>query len=246
MLSEFHVTELLPAYVLGSLDPDETRQVKIHLSGCAHCQVELRLNQEIVDDLPLAIEEVEPPVGLQKQLMKRIQKTDSAAIAPVQMSRWEQLTAAVHQNRTFAFSQIALLLIVAILLISSLLLWQQLSRSEPSPDLGRMQAIQLKGTDLIPDAVGYLIISYDGLSGAIILDRLPELGEDQRYQLWLIKDGERTGGALLSVDELGYGGNRVRAPESLFNYSWAEVTIEPADGSVQPNGEVILEAELFP
>jgi anti-sigma-K factor RskA len=108
-----------------------------------------------------------------------------------------------------------------------------------------MQPIHLNNTGLIPNADGYLIISADGLNGAIVLDQLPQL-ETQEYQLWLVKDGQRTSGALLSVDELGYGGSGVDAPEQLFNYTWAEVTIETAGGSPQPTGDVIFRAALFP
>ena len=81
---------------------------------------------------------------------------------------------------------------------------------------------------------------------AVILDQLPQLEEERQYQLWLARDGERTSGAVLSVDELGYGGGRVRAPEALFNYAWAEVTIEAAGGSPQPTSDVILKGLLFP
>jgi anti-sigma-K factor RskA len=116
---------------------------------------------------------------------------------------------------------------------------------ESQPEPGQMQAIPLDSTGLIPNADGYLVISADGLSGALVLDQLPQL-DDQEYQLWLVKDGERTSGALLSVDELGYGGGRVNAPERLFNYAWAEVTIETAGVSPQPTGDVILKAPLFP
>ena len=78
-------------------------------------------------------------------------------------------------------------------------------------------------------------------------ERSPQLGEEQQYQLWLVKDdGERTGAALLSVDERGYGGGRVNPPESLFNYSAAEVTIEPGGGSTRPTTDVLLRATLFP
>jgi anti-sigma-K factor RskA len=131
------------------------------------------------------------------------------------------------------------------LLVSNILLWQQVNELESRPGPGQMQAIPLKSTGLIPNADGYLVISADGLSGALVLDQLPQ-SDNQEYQLWLVKDGQRTSGALLSVDELGYGGGRVNAPEQLFNYAWAEVTLETAGGSPQPTGDVILKATLFP
>jgi anti-sigma-K factor RskA len=161
-------------------------------------------------------------------------------------SRWQQITAVFRQPKKFSLSYLALSILVAILFISNVLLWQQINKMEPAPEPGRLMAIRLTSTSVIPDADGYITISGDGLSGAIVLDRLPQLQQDQQYQLWLVKDEQRTSAALLSVDELGYGARRVRAPESLFNYAWAEVTIEAAGGNAQPTTAVILNAPLFP
>jgi len=241
MSIEPHILDLLPAYVLGALDADEAEQVAIHLSQCATCQAEWHLLQAITDDLPLALEQVEPPARLRQQLMARIEAVE----IPLQASFWQQLTAVFRQHKAIAFSQLALLSLVAVLLVSNILLWQQVNELESGPQPGQMQPIHLNNTGLIPNADGYLIISADGLNGAIVLDQLPQL-EAQEYQLWLVKDGQRTSGALLSVDELGYGGSGVDAPEQLFNYTWAEVTIETAGGSPQPTGDVILRVPLFP
>lgn len=92
---------------------------------------------------------------------------------------------------------------MAILLISNVLLWQQINEPEPGPEPGRMMAVRLNSTSVIPDADGYITISADGLSEAMVLDQVPQLEEEeQEYQLWLVKDGERTSAVLLSVDEL--------------------------------------------
>ena len=246
MSNEHHILELLPVYTLGALDADEVEQVAAHLSHCPTCQAEWRAFQTISDDLALAIEQVEPPARLKQQLMARIGDAETTAVPPPpQASFWQQLTAVFRQHKAIAFSQLVLLSLVAVLLASNFLLWPQENELESRPQAGQMQAIHLNNTGLIPNADGYLIISADGLNGAIILDQLPQV-ERQEYQLWLVKDGERTSGALLSVDELGYSGGRVDAPEQLFNYTWAEVTIETAGGSPQPTGDVILRAPLFP
>jgi anti-sigma factor RsiW len=246
MSYEDHVIELLPAYALGAADADEVEQVEAHLPECLACQAELGAIQEITDDLPLAIAEVEPRAALQQQLMSRIEPSQTTPGPLLQISRWQQMTAVFRQHKTMAFSQLALLALAAVLLVSNILLWQQVNELESDPEPDRMQAIQLTSTGIIPNADGFLTISADGLSGAIILDQVPQLEEEQQYQLWLVKDGERTSAALLSVDELGYGGNRVRAPQSLFNYAWAEITIEQAEGSSQPTSDVILKTALFP
>ena len=138
-----------------------------------------------------------------------------------------------------------MLLLILLLAASNLILWQRVNQLELNPGPGSMQAIPLVNTGIYPDATGFLIISADGLSGALIVDELPQLGEDKTYQLWLLRDGESASGALFSVDELGYGGTRVRAPESLFNYASAIITIEPVDGSHYPTTDQLLTVPLF-
>ena len=241
MSNENHILELLPAYTLGALDADEAAQVVLHLSHCAACQAEWQIYQTVTDDLPLAIDQVEPPARLRQELMARVERAE----IPLRVSFWQEVTAVFRQHKAIAFSQLALISLVVVLLVSNILLWQQVTELESRPEPGQMQAIQLNNTGRIPDADGYLIISADGLSGAVVLDQFPQLN-NQECQLWLVKDGERTSGALLSIDELGYGGGRVNAPEQLFNYTWAEVTIEATGGSTQPTGDVILSALLFP
>jgi anti-sigma-K factor RskA len=241
MSNDHHILELLPAYTLGALETDEAEQVALHLSHCAACQAEWRALQAVTDDLPLALEQVEPPARLRQELMARVGRVET----PLRPSFWQEITAVFRQHKALAFSQLALIGLAVVLLISNILLCQQVNELESQPEPGQMQAIPLDSTGLIPNADGYLVISADGLSGALVLDQLPQ-SDNQEYQLWLVKDGERTSGALLSVDELGYGGGRVNAPEQLFNYAWAEVTIETAGGSPQPTGDVILKAPLFP
>jgi hypothetical protein len=159
-------------------------------------------------------------------------------------SVFQRLLAIFSEHKLVAASQLALLVLALVFLTTTAMLWNDVSELRTAQQPGRMSAVRLNSTGVIPTAEGYLTISGDRLSGAITLDQVPELGESQQYQLWLVKGGVRTGVALLTVDEKGYGGGRVYAPEPLSHYSSAEVTIEPAGGSSQPTSDVILTAEL--
>jgi anti-sigma-K factor RskA len=108
-----------------------------------------------------------------------------------------------------------------------------------------MRAVPLSATDAAPQATGFVLISTDGADGALVVDGLPPLGESQQYQLWLIRNGQRTSGAVFSTDENAYGGTRIRAPRSLLEYSAVGISIEPAGGSPQPTGKQVL-AGLLP
>lgn len=77
-----------------------------------------------------------------------------------------------------------------------------------------------------------------------MVDGLPKLDESQQYQLWLIKDGERTSGGVFSVTSSGYGWVYVRTPDPLASYQAAGITIEPAGGSPGPTGDKVLGGNL--
>lgn len=246
MSDEDPLIDLIPAYALGALDRNEAREVEAHLPYCADCRMELERFDALAKELPLALAEADPPESLHTRLLAQAAEKPGVEAAPLGHSVWEQVTAVFRQHKALAFSYAALTVLVLILLGTTIFFWQRVTDLSGGPVPGSLQAVHLTSTGVIPNAEGYLTVSWDGLSGAIVLDRVPQLGDGQVYQLWLVRDGRRDSGALLDVDELEYGGGRVQPPEPLFNYSSVEVTIEPAGGSERPTSEVIMSAPMFP
>lgn len=243
MSNNTHVLELLPAYVLGSLDQDEHRLVVEHLAVCPACAAELPAYQALVDQLALAAPEVRPPADLKRRLMARLSGPASAQPGqPGQLPWWQQWPKFVRQ--TALMWGIASFILILVLAASNLLLWQRVTQLEAVTRSGGMRAIPLSSTGLVPGAAGFVIIGADGRNGAFVVDALPPLNADQKYQLWLVQNGQRTSGALFSVDENGYGGGRILAPKNLFEYSGCDVSIEPALGSPAPTGEKVLGGAL--
>jgi anti-sigma-K factor RskA len=79
----------------------------------------------------------------------------------------------------------------------------------------------------------------------LVVDKLQPLAENQEYQVWLQRDSTEISGGTFAVDEDGYRGLRIVAPESLLTYTSVEVTIEPAGGSSNPTGPQVLNGSLF-
>jgi anti-sigma-K factor RskA len=239
MSNDTHVLELLPAYALDCLDEDETILVSEHLAVCSVCQAELRAYQDVADQLGLTAPTAAPPPTLKTRLMERIHASLPAVSPQSQPSWWQSLANLVR--RTTPVWGTASFLLILVLLVSNLLLWQQVNRPTAMIGPAGMRAIPLSSTGVAPGASGFIIIGADGQNGAVVVDKLPQLDpEERQYQLWLIRDGQRTSGALLSVDQAGYGGTRITAPESLFEYSTVGITIEPAGGSPGPTGDRVL------
>ncbi|MEO5886109.1 MAG: anti-sigma factor [Anaerolineales bacterium] len=236
MMEEMHVLESLPAYALGSLDAAEAQLVTEHLAGCHICRSELGAFQEVAGQLALTVPQAEPSHDLKPRLMERIQ-----SLSPTQSKTggW-RLT-----ERLLPVGAMVGLILIATLAVSSLLLWQRLDKLEVLAGPLGMRAIALQNTGASPTASGFVVISADGQNGVLVVDELPMLEPEREYQLWLVQDEQNTSGAVFSVDEDGYRGMRIEAPQSLLMYSSVRVTIEPAGGSAVPMGEEVLGGPLF-
>ena len=238
MNDETHVLDLLAAYAVGSLDSEEAKQVEQHLSICLICRNESSAFQTVAEQLSYAAPAVAPSPDLKDRLMSRVHtarpKEQESPRIPAP-SLWQRLLP--------AWGLASLFLILA-LGASTFVLWQRFDQLEFTTSRG-MRAVPLNPADAASRATGFVLISADGDNGALVVDGLPSLGDSQQYQLWLIRDGQRTSGAVFSTDEKSYGGTRIRAPGSLLAYTAVDITIEPAGGSAQPTGAQVLGGPLL-
>ena len=246
MSADTHTIELLPAYALDSLDEAETVRVTEHLATCPSCRAELAAYEEIAGSLALAAPDVAPPAELKQKVMRSLQ---SPQVAPVARSRarsragWPKWVTGLFGPAAPAWRLAGLAL--AVLLIGSNLWWQQQSRrDQPMITPGGMQVVAMAGADAAPDAVGTLVMSEDGEYGTLVVDGLPPLDADHQYQLWLIRDGQRTSGGVFSVNPHGYGALWIASLEPLSSFPAFGVTIEPTGGSPAPTGAKVLDGSL--
>jgi anti-sigma-K factor RskA len=236
MIEDIHVLESLPAYALGSLDEAEARLVAAHLMGCHMCRAELNAYQGVANQLAFASPDNFPSQDLKRRFIERIQQMKSTQPQP---GRLRSIRRFVPVG-----GMIGVFLILA-LVVSNLVLWQRLSHLEVLAGPQGMRAIALQNTDSAPDSSGFVIISADGQEGVLVVDELPQLDEQHEYQLWLVQNGNHTSAAVFPVDESGYRGMRIEAPQTLLLYSSVRVTIEPAGGSDNPTGDTVLDGSLF-
>jgi len=241
MSPEEHFFDLLPAYALGSLDEEEQLQVSEHLAVCAICRAELQDFDQIVEDLPLAIVQSEPAGDVKNKILAYARKDKDFVERTSEQTWWARLAQAMRASAP-AWG-IASLLLIFILGLSNLFLWGRLNEIERVSQ-SVLLSIPLQGTDATPQAVGMLVVSQDGEHGTLVVDGLPALDEMSQYQLWLIRDEQRTNGGIFSVDEEGYGNLWVSSPEPLLSYSAFGITVEPTGGSPGPTGVKVLGGEL--
>jgi len=239
MPDETHVLDLLPDYALGNLDANEASLVEEHLLSCWICRGESDSFQAVAEQLSFTAPAAIPSSDLKQRLLERVQPARPRANVPAQPSRRPWL------ERLLPVWSLASLFLIIVLAGFNLLLWQRLRQLELITAAGGMRAVPLSAPDTASRATGFVLISANGGNGALIVDGLPPLDESQQYQLWLIRDGQKTSGAVFSTDQASYGGTRIRAPGSLLEYSAVDVTIEPAGGSPGPTGIRVLGGPLF-
>lgn len=239
-----HVTDLLPGYALGSLEESEMTLVAEHLATCAPCQEELRAYQAVSDRLGLAAAESSPSPGLKEAVLAHIggdRQKSGAGAKGAPASWWERVRVA-WRGLSPVVGMAGLVAVVA-LAASNVILWQQVRQLE-TKSIQPLPVVALRGTGSAAEATGMLIMSQDRLSGTLVVDELPELSEELVYQLWLIRDGERTSGGIFTVTAKGYGALELWPGEPLSDYQAFGITIEPAGGSEGPTGERVLAGEL--
>ena len=73
-MTDEHVLDLLPCYVLGILDETEKRMVSLHLSACADCRKELESYTETPLHLGLAAPRLAPDAELKARVLCRVRE----------------------------------------------------------------------------------------------------------------------------------------------------------------------------
>ncbi|GAB4578961.1 MAG: anti-sigma factor [Anaerolineales bacterium] len=245
-MSNEHVIEVIPAYVLDDISEEERARVQTHLAICNLCREEMRVFQLVLDELPEIVPQVTPTPALRVHLLRSVaslpQETVSrgrssirSAIPWPRLSFWQFL----QGSRIPAWVGLGLILLLA---ISNLLLWQQVT--------GLRAEIASAETDMIVHplhavdgglATGLVVMDPHGIYGTIIVDAVPSSPEGQQYQVWLSRGETIETGGLFTTWDNGYGAKVIYAPEPLNVYERIWVTIEPEGGSEHPTGKVVLQ-----
>ncbi len=169
-----------------------------------------------------------------------------------------------RSRRSFgSFSAIAAMLVIAALIISLLVLWQQnratqreLARvsaeiNQAKAELDHERAVvalmtspdarmaKLAGTPVAPGARAMLM--YDKTGHAMLMTKgLPAAPPGMAYQLWSIKDGQKMPGKVFTTDAAGNGMLEDEIPAGARDAAVFAVTLEPAGGVQSPTGSIYL------
>jgi anti-sigma-K factor RskA len=239
MDNQEHVIELLPAFALDILDEADISQVSLHLAECESCLAEFENYQEMSEQLSLAVAGVEPPEGVKARLLEAIDHHPGTPEKPKNVS-WQEKLSNLSHAAIRAWAVVSLVLVAA-LLFSNILLWQQISQPDMTDSL---RVVALSGEEYAPHARGMLTMSINGEEGTLVVDGLAHIEQEFEYQLWLYREDEASSGGTFMVYRNGYGYMRVESEEPLLNYERFMVSIELEGGSQSPTGPVVLAGDL--
>ncbi len=235
---EIHVTDLLPAYVLDTLTDEELSQVVEHLAICSSCQSEYRSLQAVAEDLPLAVSQVSPRPQVKTSLMQAIharQPVTRPAIQPTSRLKFRDQLRQRLPVLGLAF--------VMLITLGNVLLWRHLTL-ENQQALTHMRVVSIANTQNSPGAEGTLVMDPNGVYGTLVVNSLSVLDSSHRYQVWLVRDGQRVSGGLFTVNQDGYASLELQAPLPLTQYDSVGITIEPYAGSQGPTGLKVLSGAI--
>ena len=223
-MTEDRYGELLGPYVLGELTAGEERELERHLEECPECRNELESIRHTHELLRKEAATAPPP-----ELKDRVLAQATGEISERSRSRWRLLVPAA-----------AALLVVAVLGVGLLLAFLDDSSA----------GLPLTATALAPGASGVVRGEPAGENIRIELEvrGLPELGEDEYYEMWYYTEEEDGGGriscgAFRTAPE-GQTTVNFTTPLNAREYPEIEVTREPDDGDPASSGEAVLEGDL--
>lgn len=249
------IEELFAFYALDALTEAERAEVDAYVAADPQARARLEALQAAGAALPLAVEPAAPPPRVKRALMAQVRADAGQAHTPaVPASRprpepfWRRFAPALALGGlalAVAASLWALTLnaeVVRLRAEAAVLRRELQAQAEVLAQVAdpAAQIIVIAGTEARPAAAGRLIADPARNSGVLIVVGLAPLTPEQTYQLWLIKGAVPVSAGLFAVDAAGQATVTLQAGAAPADYDALGVSIEPAGGSEQPTGEIVL------
>jgi len=253
---------LLPAYVLGATDADETRLVETLLRRCPDYAADLRDFAALAEGLVYSAPAMLPPAALHDQIMAAARATSPQAEPTLRALPRPGSTPVSRPSRITPIIAAVSSIAAALLLVGNLFWISQLNaariteqevraliaqRDDALVTLtggGELQRAQLVSTD---DNAPFANVLYASnfRTGIIIGENLPALRAGQTFQLWLIDaDSAPISMGVFQPDDDNTAVYVFEAQSPVGDFDVIGVSIEPEGGSPQPTMNPIAAASL--
>jgi anti-sigma-K factor RskA len=240
--------ELIPAYALGALDPEERAAVEALLKTDAEAQTLLAEYQGVTESLAFTVPARRAPAHLQADLKARLAAQRTAPMAESIPTPPPASPRPTLQKRSLPLWAPVMVAIAAALavIVGALLFFQP---QEPSPEQVFETIAALPDALRYPvqtGAAGEVVVAPDGRA-AVRLTDIPAIDSDQVLQLWVVKpDGPVSVAVFTWADPAGvyYALVRSITPDDQA----VAFSREAAPGRTTEQGptEVVVVAPLTP
>lgn len=255
-----HVRDLIPAYVLGALDPDDSERVRLHVVVCSSCAHELEGYEATVGLLPYAHTPQPVPLRARAALLGRIDQAVPAARAPRPQRRFSWQPLAPRLAGFVVAPALVLLLVIGVMGVRLYNQEQRIAEIQAEQDrtmrtlaeapttVGSTYITQFASSEaLAPDAKAKLIVNRQTNSALIVAVDLPEPEPGKHYVAWMrFPNGtDYARGGELRVEPDGGRATLVIEPFGwVVSYEAVVVTVE-ADATISdPTGPSLLTATI--
>jgi anti-sigma-K factor RskA len=235
--------DLIPAYCLGALDPDDLARVERELPTCPELAAEIAQYATLAQHMLYSVPQAAPPPRLRAALLQAAAPVTAAAPAAPQRAHWWMLAAAA--------------LLLALLTTNALWLAEtNRLRGQHAPDItqpvylgsGAPERLELAApddTDSTANLVWVAGPTGDTWVAWLVARQFPPLAAGQTYQVWLTRTGEAALSAgLFTVDETGSGALVFEIDEPIESFNRVGVTVEPVGGSPGPTTAPVVRVDF--
>jgi len=226
--------DLVAAYVLGAIPPEELAEAAHHIASCTTCLEEAKSHSDVIDELALTIDPAPLPAGFADGVLALAQRRE-----PAPSETPEPAGAQVRPFRPFrrpALSGIlaaAAAVIIGVLGAGFLDARSDLQRSrQVISALTAERGLALTGTG---GSEGHMVPTENGALFAAV--GLPEPPAGRTYQLWALQNEGPLSLGTFGVED---GEAVVRIEDPVEGVDGMAVTVEPEGGSEQPSTDPVM------
>jgi anti-sigma-K factor RskA len=221
----------LAAYLLGSLEAEETEALEGHLEACQRCRDELRWLQPAIDMIGESVPQLEPPPGLRARLMAEVRADAGEASDPAtaEPGRPAGRKARALGLRGFFWRPAAALTAAA--LIAAVVTGYALRGGGSAPGTTTTRTVAQGG------AV-HATLESSGDSGTLQLTGLRQARMGHVYQAWVQRNHRIVPSSLFDARRNGTASAAM--PHQLTGADMVMVTVERRGGSKQPSSSPIV------
>ncbi len=256
-INDAQFEDLLPLYVLGSLEPDELVAMEAYLAEHPEVHADVAEARQVAALLAWTPPQHDPPPALRERVLRQAQQGQRVTQPLAAPPWWERISAVLRPPvaRVGLLMSAALLAAVLLLGTRTSQLQQQVQQQQQQVQQQQaliemfrspgMQVASLTDPDVSTDPRVQIAFDPEGRLAVVVASNLPQLPASQTYQFWLIGDQPVSGG-VFQVDERGEGSLVVNTDQPLAEYQSAGVSREPAGGSAAPTSDQIVVLQDLP